>query len=146
MGWVTGNGVVAPGLVAGSGITTPGLIVGNGITGLVVGNGTVIPELTAGNAVPTWTPGTLYIAWPLSRTQTLLTKIRQVCNEICDIKPDLKSHKGNNKYVYSVDKKRTRCQDRQLLPDYTSSLRGRTTRNGHNRYHIFLEGVSRAPP
>jgi hypothetical protein len=38
------------------------------------------------------------------------------------------------------------CQDHQLLPDYTSSLRGRPTRNGHNCYHIFLKGVSRAPP
>jgi hypothetical protein len=44
----------------------------------------------------------------VSRTQTLLTKIRQVCNEIRDIRSDLQSHKGNNKYVYSVNRKRTR--------------------------------------
>jgi hypothetical protein len=44
----------------------------------------------------------------MSRTQTLLTKIRQVCNEIRDIKSDLQSHKGNNKYVYSANKKHTR--------------------------------------
>jgi hypothetical protein len=44
----------------------------------------------------------------MSRTQTLLTKIHQVCNEICDIKSDAQPHQRNDKYVYSVNRKYTR--------------------------------------
>jgi hypothetical protein len=44
----------------------------------------------------------------VSRTQALLTKIRQVCNEVRDIKLDVQSHQRNNKYVYSVNRKHTR--------------------------------------
>jgi hypothetical protein len=44
----------------------------------------------------------------VSRTQTLLTKIRQVHNEICDIKSDAQSCQGNNKYVYSINRKHTK--------------------------------------
>jgi hypothetical protein len=44
----------------------------------------------------------------LSQTQTLLTKICQVCNEIHDIKLDAQSHQRNNKYVRSVNRKHTR--------------------------------------
>jgi hypothetical protein len=46
--------------------------------------------------------------WVLSRTQTLLTKIRQVCNEIRDIRLDAQSHQDINKYVHFVNKKHTR--------------------------------------
>jgi hypothetical protein len=44
----------------------------------------------------------------VSRTQTLLTKIRQVCSEIRDIKLDAQSHQRNDKYVYSANRKHTR--------------------------------------
>jgi hypothetical protein len=44
----------------------------------------------------------------VSRTQTLLTKICQVCNEIHDIKLDAQSYQENNKYVYSVNRRNTR--------------------------------------
>jgi hypothetical protein len=44
----------------------------------------------------------------MSQTQTLLTKIHQVCKEIRDIKLDIQSHQKDNKYVYSVNRKHTR--------------------------------------